>query len=167
VVIEPGDVVTATPPTCAVPAASVISVHVIARATMLPTSVIVMVSVVAIWVVSTQYQTDTTDPSAATPSVSVFSVALTQTLLDPEALSAMDEWSVDVPSAVPMLSVWHVTTTSRPTTKLAEGNIAIVPRLVWAVTLPRDVTAEKAITSSSPGCRESRHPPRASPASPV
>lgn len=88
-VIDPWPVPTSA--TCTVPVAIVASVTVIARAVMLLASVQVIVSVVAICVLRTQYHTDTTAPSPATPSVSVFSVAFVQTFWDPEALSARDE----------------------------------------------------------------------------
>ena len=126
------------------PASMVTSVAVIDRAVTLLV-VMVMASVVLIWVVMRQPQTETVQPSPAEPSVSVYSAILRHRLVLPDALSATPVWVLLMPSAVAELSVTPITKTSLSITKLADGFIASVVPMVSVTACPRASGDENAI----------------------
>lgn len=101
----------------------------------------VIVSVVDSWVVTLQPQTETVTPSLADPSVSVYSVNFLQTL-DPPVLSAIEEWLLEAPSAVAILSVAKETKQCRLTTILAEGATEILLSADSSTAVPALTQAE-------------------------
>lgn len=100
-----------------------------------------MVLVVDSWVVTRQPQTDTVTPSAADPSVSVYSVILVQALAPPVS-SDIEEWLLDTPSAVAILSVAKATKQCLLTTILAEGETLILLSADSSTAVPAATQAE-------------------------
>jgi hypothetical protein len=112
-------------------------------------SVTVMMFDVSICRVTTVLQTETVEPSFATPAaVSVYSATLAYTLAEPALLelSTTVECVLLEPSAVAMFLVATVTNNALPTVIFADGPTPIEFVLAVAVAEPRTVTAEKAMS---------------------